>query len=129
MAAAKTGPIRSPRSLAMIMAPFAAMIVQMAISRTREFGADRAGAEISGNPRALASALAKIAGPAQQIPSQAVDAQSGRRAALHRADQRALAILHPPGYERANRAAGSHGRRQFCSGAGGPVRARSPSPG
>lgn len=55
--------------LAMIMAPFAAMIVQMAISRTREFGADRAGAEISGNPRALASALAKIARPAQQIPS------------------------------------------------------------
>jgi heat shock protein HtpX len=58
--------------LAVFMAPFAAMIVQMAISRTREFGADRAGAEISGNPRALASALAKIAGPAQHTPSQAV---------------------------------------------------------
>lgn len=55
--------------LAVIMAPFAAMIVQMAISRTREFSADRTGAEISGNPRALASALAKIARPAQQIPS------------------------------------------------------------
>jgi heat shock protein HtpX len=55
--------------LAVVMAPFAAMIVQMAISRTREFGADRAGADISGNPRALASALAKIARPAQQIPS------------------------------------------------------------
>ncbi|TCM15035.1 heat shock protein HtpX [Novosphingobium sp. PhB165] len=54
---------------AMVMAPFAAMIVQMAISRTREFSADRASAEISGNPRALASALAKIAGPAQAIPS------------------------------------------------------------
>ncbi|MFK4872480.1 zinc metalloprotease HtpX [Novosphingobium sp. ZW T3_23] len=54
---------------AVFMAPFAAMIVQMAISRTREFGADRAGAEISGNPRALASALAKIAGPAQSVPS------------------------------------------------------------
>ena len=54
---------------AMVMAPFAAMIVQMAISRTREFGADRAGAEICGNPLALASALAKIAGPAAAIPS------------------------------------------------------------
>lgn len=54
--------------LAMIVAPFAAMIVQMAISRTREFGADRAGAEISGNPRALASALAKISGAATRIP-------------------------------------------------------------
>ncbi|MCW1430942.1 zinc metalloprotease HtpX [Novosphingobium sp. JCM 18896] len=57
--------------LAVFMAPFAAMIVQMAISRTREYGADRAGAEISGNPRALASALAKIAGPAQHRPSEA----------------------------------------------------------
>lgn len=58
---------------AMFMAPFAAMIVQMAISRTREFGADRAGAEICGNPRALASALAKIAGPAQSVPSETVE--------------------------------------------------------
>ena len=55
--------------LAVFMAPFAAMIVQTAISRTREFGADRAGAEICGNPAALASALAKIAAPAAQIPS------------------------------------------------------------
>jgi heat shock protein HtpX len=51
------------------LAPFAAMIVQMAISRTREFGADRAGAEICGNPQALASALAKISGAAQRIPN------------------------------------------------------------
>jgi heat shock protein HtpX len=55
--------------MAVIIAPFAAMIVQMAISRTREYGADRAGAEISGNPRALASALAKISGMAQRIPN------------------------------------------------------------
>ncbi|AZI37131.1 protease HtpX homolog [Caenibius tardaugens NBRC 16725] len=55
--------------LAVIAAPFAAMIVQMAISRTREFGADRAGAEICGDPAALASALAKISGAAQRIPN------------------------------------------------------------
>ncbi|OCC25103.1 protease HtpX [Croceicoccus estronivorus] len=55
--------------LAVLIAPFAAMIVQMAISRTREYGADRAGAEICGNPAALASALAKISGAAQRIPN------------------------------------------------------------
>lgn len=57
--------------LAVLVAPFAAMIVQMAISRTREYGADRAAAQISGNPAALARALAKIAGPASMIPSAA----------------------------------------------------------
>lgn len=55
--------------LAVIVAPFAAMIVQMAISRTREYGADRGGAEISGNPRALAAALAKLARGAAAIPN------------------------------------------------------------
>lgn len=54
---------------AVLLAPFAAMIVQLAISRTREYGADRGGAEISGNPRALASALAKLHRGAQAVPS------------------------------------------------------------
>ncbi|MGG7519314.1 zinc metalloprotease HtpX [Allorhizobium undicola] len=51
--------------VAMIVAPFAAMLVQMAISRTREYAADRRGAEICGNPLWLSSALAKIAGSHQ----------------------------------------------------------------
>jgi heat shock protein HtpX len=55
--------------LAVLIAPFAAMIVQMAISRTREYGADRGGAAISGKPLALAAALAKISGAAQAIPN------------------------------------------------------------
>ncbi|ESZ87706.1 MAG: protease [Blastomonas sp. CACIA14H2] len=59
--------------LAVFVAPFAAMIVQMAISRTREFGADRGGAEISGKPLALASALARISNQAQRIPNPVVE--------------------------------------------------------
>ncbi|WP_337267773.1 zinc metalloprotease HtpX [Oryzifoliimicrobium ureilyticus] len=55
--------------LAMIVAPLAAMVVQMAISRTREYSADRRGAEICGNPLWLASALAKIARGAAQVPN------------------------------------------------------------
>jgi heat shock protein HtpX len=55
--------------LAVIVAPLAAMLVQMAISRTREYSADRAGAEISGNPRSLASALARIANSVHRIPN------------------------------------------------------------
>lgn len=55
--------------LAVIVAPFAAMLVQLAISRTREYGADRGGALMHGDPRALARALAKLAGAAQRIPN------------------------------------------------------------
>ena len=60
--------------LVMVLAPLAAMLVQMAISRTREYAADRGGAEISGNPMGLASALAKIEALAQGRDLPAADA-------------------------------------------------------
>jgi heat shock protein HtpX len=60
--------------LIMILAPLAAMLVQMAISRTREYAADRAGAEISGRPLWLASALEKLEAGAQRIDNPAAEA-------------------------------------------------------
>jgi heat shock protein HtpX len=54
--------------LAMILAPIAAMIIQMAISRSREFGADATGARVSGDPEALAAALEKLDAYNKRIP-------------------------------------------------------------
>lgn len=54
----------------MILAPLAAMVVQMAISRTREYAADEMGARICGQPMWLASALGKIENAAHQIPNE-----------------------------------------------------------
>jgi len=54
----------------MIVAPIAAMLIQLAISRSREYEADHTGAEITGNPRGLASALQKIDQYSKRIPMQ-----------------------------------------------------------
>lgn len=56
--------------LAAILAPVAASVIQMAISRTREFAADAGSAQLTGNPRALASALQKLEASARQMPIQ-----------------------------------------------------------
>jgi heat shock protein HtpX len=60
--------------LVAIVAPLAAMLVQMAISRTREFQADRSGAELSGRPMWLASALRRIEAGAEAIDNPQADA-------------------------------------------------------
>ncbi|AOO84173.1 zinc metalloprotease HtpX [Bosea vaviloviae] len=58
-----------------VLAPLAAMVIQMAISRSREYEADRLGGEIAGNPARLADALAKIAGGVAHIPNETAEAK------------------------------------------------------
>lgn len=91
--------------LAMIFAPLAAGLVQMAISRTREYEADRTGAEISGHPMALASALAKIAraaGRTVNIPAERNPASASMFIInpLHALRMDRLFATHPPTEER-----------------------------
>ena len=69
--------------LAILVAPIAAMLVQMAISRSREYAADRGGAIISGRPLWLASALAKIDNYAHQIPNETAESGARDRADVH----------------------------------------------
>jgi heat shock protein HtpX len=90
---------------AMILAPLVATLVQMAISRSREYEADRSGAEISGQPLWLASALAKLSAGTQQIPNQVAEANPAT-AHLYIANplsgggMRSLFSTHPPMEER-----------------------------
>ena len=69
----RTGKGRLATFAAMLIAPFAAMLVQMAISRSREYQADRLGAMLCGNPAWLASALAKINDAVRRIPNPKAD--------------------------------------------------------
>ncbi len=94
----------------MILAPLAAAIVQMTISRTREYGADKGGAEISGNPMFLADALRKLDFYSKRIPMQKVNEAtahmfivsplSGKRRAGFLKN---LFSTHPPTEERVRR--------------------------
>jgi heat shock protein HtpX len=104
--------------LVAMLAPLAAGLIQMAISRAREFEADRGGAEISGDPRALASALEKIHRYAEGIPLEATErnpatAQMMIVNPLSGGGLRGLFSTHPPTEERVARLlqmAGAAGR-------------------
>ncbi len=90
-----------------ILAPIAAAMVQFAISRQREFKADRVGAEICGRPMALASALQKLEAGAQRIPMQVSPAMAPlaqvNPLAAHGGGVSKLFSTHPPTAERVRR--------------------------
>jgi heat shock protein HtpX len=101
-----------------LLAPLAAMLIQMAISRAREFEADRGGAEISGDPAALASALEKIHRYAQGIPLEAAErhpetAQMMIMNPLSAGGLRGLFSTHPDTAERISRLMAMTGRRAY----------------
>jgi len=94
--------------LVAILAPIAASLIQMSISRAREYEADRGGAEISADPEALAHALEKIHNYAQGIPFRAVEQhpETAQMMILNPLSAGGLAQLfstHPPTEERVGR--------------------------
>ncbi|WP_199259499.1 zinc metalloprotease HtpX [Paracoccus binzhouensis] len=116
--------------LAMIFAPMAAGLVQMAISRTREYEADRMGAQICGQPMALAGALAKISRTAGQVVNVPAERNPASAALfivnpLHALRMDRLFATHPPVEERIARLQAMAGgfaasRVPGVSGGGGP---------
>ncbi len=88
--------------LMMILAPIAALIIQMAISRSREYEADRSGAELAGDPESLARSLQKLETANQRIPLPVPDAQSSLFIVqpLTGSDLSKLFSTHPPTEER-----------------------------
>jgi len=100
--------------LMIIIAPLAAMLVQMAISRSREFGADATGATISGDPSSLANALRKLERGAQRIPMEANPATAHMFIVnpLTAGGLMTLFSTHPPMQERIRRLEGMTGIRQ-----------------
>ena len=105
----------------MLIAPIAASLVQMAISRTREYEADRRGAEICGRPDWLASALHKISGGVQRIPMPPAERvpASGQLMIENPLSGRGAASLfstHPPIEDRIRRLADMGGVREAAPG-------------
>jgi heat shock protein HtpX len=89
-----------------VLAPIAAALIQMAISRSREYGADQTGAELTGNPLALASALQKIEGWKRQIPMTAGSPSTAHLFIINPFSAQGMAHLfstHPPTAERIKR--------------------------
>lgn len=94
--------------LVLIIAPIAAMLIQLAISRGREYGADHGGAELSGDPQALADALAKIDRYAKGLPLPPAEAHPATAQMmivnpLHGGGIAGLFSTHPPVEERIRR--------------------------
>lgn len=93
----------------MIVAPLAAMLIQMAVSRSREYGADAGGAKICGDPLALASALRKLHMGAQDVPLQVSNATANATAHMFIVNPLSgggianLFSTHPPMAERVAR--------------------------
>ncbi|MGH7830217.1 MAG: zinc metalloprotease HtpX [Candidatus Binatia bacterium] len=93
----------------MIVAPLAAALIQMAVSRSREYGADAGGAKVSGDPLALAGALRKIHAYSERIPLEVNEATAEATAHLFIVNPltggglRALFSTHPPVEERVAR--------------------------
>jgi len=100
--------------LMIIIAPLAAMLVQMAISRSREFGADATGATISGDPLSLANALRKLERGVKRIPMEANPATAHMFIVnpLTGGGIMTLFSTHPPMQERIRRLEGMSGVRQ-----------------
>jgi heat shock protein HtpX len=91
-----------------IIAPIAAMIVQMAISRSREFGADATGAKLAGQPYGLASALQKLDAYSKRIPMQATQSTAHMFIVAPFTGQAFMRLFstHPPVEERVRRLLG-----------------------
>nr|WP_320115110.1 zinc metalloprotease HtpX [uncultured Desulfuromonas sp.] len=92
--------------ITMIFAPMAAMLVQMAVSRSREYAADRGGAELCGNPHYLASALRKLEAANHQRPMHDVNDATAHMFIVNPLSGKGLQSLfstHPPMDERVRR--------------------------